>query len=165
MADTTEDALRRLEERLQRAAPEQLHHEIVAAVLGDVEVEDLEDVVVADDVDGARLVVEAVDDAAILRELRMEELDGDAAADPGVHRQVDRAHPALPQEPLHPIAAHDAPDQLVFRRQIDEAVPVFGAMADLVAVAGLAVGAGAHAFEFESAGRAGVKQRRPIALG
>ena len=54
---------------------QELHHEVVPVVVGDVEIEDLEDVVVADDVDRARLVEEAIDDFFVVRELRVQELD------------------------------------------------------------------------------------------
>ena len=63
------------EHGLHGPAVQVLHDEVVAVVLGDVEVEDLEDVVVADDVDRARLVEEAIDDFFVVRELRVQELD------------------------------------------------------------------------------------------
>ena len=59
------------EQVLHRPALEELHHEVVAVVLGDVSLDDFEDVFVADDVDGPRFVVEAVDDPLVVRVLRV----------------------------------------------------------------------------------------------
>ena len=73
-----------VDQRLQRPALEELHDEEAGAVLGGVEVEDLEDVVVPDHVDRARFVEEAVDDLLLVRVLRVEELDRHLAADDGV---------------------------------------------------------------------------------
>lgn len=61
------------------------------------EVEDLHDVLVVDLVDGARLLQEALHDAAIAGVLGAEDLDGDAAAEPDVLRLVHAAHRAFAQ--------------------------------------------------------------------
>src|SRR2546422_9528972 len=90
------------EQRLQRAAVQELHHEVLPVTLGDVQVEDLEDVVVPDDVDRARLVEEAIDDLLVVRKLRVQELDRHPRSDPGVHAHVDAPHAALAEEFLHP---------------------------------------------------------------
>ena len=66
-----------------------------------------------DQVDRARLVEEAIDDLLVVRELRVQELDRDAAADDRVLGEIDRAHAAAPEQLDHPVAADVDPDQLV----------------------------------------------------
>ncbi len=107
-----------LDKLLQSLADQELHDEVVPVVLGDVEVEDLEDVVVADDVHGPRLVEEALDDLLVVRVLRVEELDRHPRADHRVLGGVDGAHAALAERLGDHVAADGAADQLVhlFRR-------------------------------------------------
>ena len=121
---------------------QELHDEVVAVVVGDVEVEDLEDVVVADDVDGARFVEEAVDDLLVGGVLRVQELDGDARPDHRVLGHVHGAHPALAEEPRNPVAADVPSQQLVVGLDDGEIEAVLGAVEDLVLVLGLALGTG-----------------------
>ena len=73
------------------------------------EVEDLDDVLVRDHVDRARLVEEAGDDVRVARQHRVQQLDRDLAAEDGVLGEVDDAHSALAQK------ARDAvvPDRVV----------------------------------------------------
>src|SRR5207248_5950656 len=111
------------DEGMQGVALQELHHEVMAAVLADGEVEDLEDVVVADEVDGAGLVEEALHDPAVARVLRMEELDGDARADHRVLGEVDRSHPAPAEEPRDPIGADEAADERTAGAREEHAVP------------------------------------------
>src|SRR5690606_22826759 len=74
---------------------EVLHHEIERTVLELAEVEDADDVVVADAGRGLRLASEALDDARVVGVMRVQDLDRDLVADEEVARRVDRAHPAL----------------------------------------------------------------------
>src|SRR5207249_9956706 len=99
--------------RLQRAALEELHHEVVPPVVGDVEVEDLDDVVVTDQVDRARLVEKPVDDGAIGRKARVQHLDGDLGTDGGVLGDVHASHPAFADTPDDAVRAQGAPDQRI----------------------------------------------------
>src|SRR5207237_8684818 len=130
-----------LEERLQRATVQELHHEVVPVVLGDVQVEDLEDVVVADDVDRPRLVEEAVDDLVVVRELGMQELDRYPRADARVDAHVDGSHPALAEQPLHAVAADAATEQIVDGGDVRETAAILGAVENVVVVSVLTVGA------------------------
>ena len=131
-----------LEQRLQRPALQILHHEIVAVVLGDVEVEDLEDVVVPDDVDRARFVEEAVDDLLVGGELRVQELDRDAGTDPRMLGHVHRAHAALAELPPHPVGADVAADQLVVGLEPGQVEAILRTVEDFVLVLVCAFGAG-----------------------
>src|SRR6185295_2631406 len=79
----------------QRLARQVLHREVRLAVGGLAEVEDLDDVLVPDEVDGARLVEEAGHDVGVARERDVQQLDGDAAADDRVLGEVDDPHPPL----------------------------------------------------------------------
>ena len=93
-----------------REAPafEILHDEILPAIGESAEVEDLHDVVVPDEVGGARLVHEAFDHRGVARVLGVKDLDGDLAADLGVGRFVDRAKAAFAEEASHDVVP-DAP--------------------------------------------------------
>ena len=126
---------------LKGLALQELHDEVVPVVLGDVEVEDLEDVVVADDVDRSGFVEEAIDDLLVRGVLRMEELDRHARADDRMLGHVHRAHPALAEHLRHPVAADIAPDQLVVGLHRREIEAVLRAVEDLVLVLVLALGA------------------------
>ena len=127
---------------VQGMALQELHHEVVAAVPGDGEVEDLEDVVVADEIDGAGLVEEALDDPAVARVSRMEELDGDARADDGMLGEVDRSHPAPAEKPLDPVRADDGADERISGAREEHAV--LRTAQHLVFVPRRAVGAGSR---------------------
>ena len=65
------------------------------------DVDDVDDVRVADGVRGARLVHEALDQPAILGELAAQHLDGRLAPHERVFGQVDGAHPAFPEQHRH----------------------------------------------------------------
>ena len=166
LADLDEDGARDLQQHgsvgkhqiLKRLPVQELHDEVVAVVVGDVEVEDLEDVVVADDVDRARLVEEAIDDLLVVGVLRVQELDGDLRPDRRVLGHVDGAHPALPEELDDPVRADRVPDQVV-RYPAREAHAVLRAVEDVVVVGVVAVGAGpGHGIPVESPGCTAVKQ-------
>ena len=73
---------------------EQLHHQIREPGGRAHEVEDLDDVLVVDAVDGTGLVEEAAHDVGVVRELGQQKLDGHPAADRVVLGQEDGAHPA-----------------------------------------------------------------------
>src|SRR4029079_12319116 len=79
----------------QAEAVEELHREVVALVGQPPEREDVDDVRVADLVDGARLVDEAPNQLGVRSDVRRQHLDRDALADDGLDGRVDRAHPAL----------------------------------------------------------------------
>ena len=59
------------------------------------EVQDLDDVLVRDHVDRARLVEETRDDVRVARQGGVQQLDRDLATDDGVLRQIYDTHPAL----------------------------------------------------------------------
>ena len=103
----------RFQESLQRHAVQELHHEVVPAFVGDVEVEDLDDVVVADEVDRPRLVEEAVHHRLLGRVLRMQHLDRDLGPDGRVLAQIDGAHSAFAEELGDPVRADLAADHRV----------------------------------------------------
>ena len=92
---------------LERVALEVLHHHVDDAVLGLAEVGDVDDVLVVDLVGGARLAEEALAQALVLRQRRVEELERDVAADELVARAVHRAHAAHAEQLLDHVAAGD----------------------------------------------------------
>ena len=102
-----------LHERLQRPAVQELHHEVMAPAVGDVEIEDVDDVVVADDVHGLRFVEEALDDPLVRIEAGMEHLDRHLRADGGVLAHVDGAHSPFAEQLDDAPRADDASDHLV----------------------------------------------------
>ena len=79
----------------QALAVEKLHREVVALVGQPPEREDVDDVRVADLVDGARLVDEPAHQLRVRGDVRRQNLDRDALADHGLDGRVDRPHPAL----------------------------------------------------------------------
>ena len=120
--------------RRQRLAFEVLHHEEHAAEGIAAEVVDVDDVLVPDRVDRARLLVEALDDVLRAAELELEHLDRAAAADLAVLALEHHAHPALGQLALDHVAA-----QLL----ADEQVGVGAGAGERLA--GVGCGAGRHA--------------------
>jgi hypothetical protein len=66
---------------------------------------DLDDVLVADQVDRPRLLVEAPDHLAVGRQLAVDDLERDLLADDRVLGEVDHAHAADAQARLHPVIA------------------------------------------------------------
>jgi hypothetical protein len=88
-------------------AVEVLHHIVVAAVVERPEREDVDDVVVADLVDRARLGHEPRHHLRIDREPLRQHLDRDQLADQRVHRLEHRTEAALPQLGLDPVLADD----------------------------------------------------------
>ena len=126
-------------EVVERSPRQELHHEIVAAFRGDREIEDLEDVVVPDEIDRAGLVEEALHDLAVARVLRVQELDGDARADDGMLGEVDRSHPALPEEPLQPVGPDDAAEERIPGAR-EEHAEVESSLPLAVKAAGMSIG-------------------------
>ena len=86
-------------------AGEVFHDVIGRAVAAAPEIEDVDDAVVANGVDGARFVEEAADGGVVARELGLEHLDGDDAPDLGMHRAIDRAHATRADEPRQLVIA------------------------------------------------------------
>jgi hypothetical protein len=78
-----------------RFALQVLHHEVELAVLRVAEVGDVDDVLVADLIDGLRLGHEPADDVRVLRELGVDRLHGDLLADDGVLGQIHDPHSPL----------------------------------------------------------------------
>ncbi len=93
----------------QRLARQVLHDEVRLTVGGLAEVEDLDDVLVRDHVDRARLVEEAGDDVGIARQNGVQQLDRHLAAEDRVLGEVDDAHSALAQKARDPVV----PDRVV----------------------------------------------------
>ena len=83
------------DERLgERLALQVLHHDVGEPGIGDAVVVDLHGVLRVDARGGARLDLEATARIGALRELRSDELDGDAGAETLVVPEPDRAHAA-----------------------------------------------------------------------
>ena len=102
-----------LHERLQRPPLQEFHDEVVPAAVRDVEIENVDDVLVADDVHGLCLVEEPLDDPFIRVEAGMEHLDRHLRADGGVLAHVHGAHAAFAQDLDDPPGADLPSDHLV----------------------------------------------------
>ena len=76
----------------QAVAVQELHHEVVAAVGEPAEREDVDDVGVADLVDGAGLVDEPAHQLRVVGDVLSQDLDRDPLADHRLDRQVDGPH-------------------------------------------------------------------------
>src|SRR5690606_36371248 len=83
------------------------HDEEKRAIVEGAEVEDLDDVGVAERADYARFAQEALDVGALQAPVGVEDLDRHLLVEPHVHRGVDRAHRAAPDEPMDPVLAVD----------------------------------------------------------
>jgi hypothetical protein len=87
-------------EHLGQGLPlEELHRHVQAAVAGPTEVEDLDDVIVLDLADGGRLAAESLDRQVVARQLVVQHLDRDLAAQGHVLGLVDGPGGAV-AEPL-----------------------------------------------------------------
>ena len=93
----------------QRFARQVLHDEVRLAVGRLAEVQDLDDVLVRDHVDRARLVEETGDDVRVARQHGVQQLDGHLAAEDRVLGQVDDPHAPLAQKARDPVV----PDRVV----------------------------------------------------
>ena len=97
-----------LEHGVQRFAGDHLHHQVGGATgvveFGLAVVVDAGDAGVVQHGDGARLGAEPLDELGVRRELRLEHLDGDLAAEAGVRRLPDLAHAARGDESLKTVA-------------------------------------------------------------
>ena len=91
----------------QRLALQPLHDEVAAPVGQRAEREDVDDVRVADLIDRARLLHEALDLHRVDAELAAHHLDGDLLADDRLYARVDRGHAALAELGLDAILADD----------------------------------------------------------
>jgi hypothetical protein len=110
--------------RSSAVAVQVLHDDEVAAVdLGDVG--DRDDVVVADPRRAARLAVKSADRLAVLGVAIEDDLDRDPLVEPDVVGLVDRAHPALADQPLDQIPAVELPaDQRIRNALVDDRAAV-----------------------------------------
>ena len=98
-------------------ALEVLHHHVDDAVLGLAEVGDVDDVLVVDLIGGARFAEEALAQALVLGQRRVEELERDVAADELMARAVHRAHAADAEQRFdHVAAGDDRADERIARR-------------------------------------------------
>lgn len=88
----------RLQPVTEVAAVQVLHHEEHPALGGRAEVRDVDDVLVSDAARGLGLADESLDHVAAVGELLVEHLQRDLFLDDDVLREVDDAHPALPQQ-------------------------------------------------------------------
>ena len=97
-----------LDHGVQRLAVDQLHHQVGGAArvveLGLAVVVDAGDAGVVEHGDRAGLGAEPLDELGVGRELGLEHLDGDLAAEPGVQALPHLAHAAGGDEPLQPVA-------------------------------------------------------------
>ena len=89
---------------LRERAPAQVLHDHVGPAAFIAEVDDIDDVRVADAGRGARLALEALDGRFVLRDRGVQQLDGHEAAQALVGGLVDRAHPAV-AEHAHQLVA------------------------------------------------------------
>jgi hypothetical protein len=100
--------LPRLAQQLPQVAPlEELHHHVRGAVLEAAHVHHFHDVLVADGRRRERLAVEALKDRRVVRVLRVQTLDRDAALDQNVLALIDGAHAALTEFLDDPVAVLD----------------------------------------------------------
>src|SRR5206468_3426395 len=90
---------------------------IAVAGGGLAEVEDVDDVLVANIVDGLGLPEEAHEGVGVLGELPLQKLDGDLLADAGVQGQVDRPHAALTEDLGDAVAADLLSDSVCHARK------------------------------------------------
>ena len=99
----------------ERLALQVLHDQVVPPRRHHAHVEDVDDVLVADEVDRARLGVEALHQRGVGREVLVEHLHRDLAADERLLAQVDRAHAAVADPPDEAEAAHRGAQEWIGR--------------------------------------------------
>src|SRR5262249_47815610 len=87
----------------QGFALEELHHEVVTAVVEDSEREDVDDVAMLDAIDRAGLGDETRHHLTVGAELAVQYLDGDRFSNDGVHALVDASKAALAELLLHTV--------------------------------------------------------------
>jgi hypothetical protein len=124
-------------------------------------VEHVDDVLVADEVDGPRLREEALDDGGVPRALVIEHLHRYPAPDRGVHPLVDLPHPASTDHPSDAVAAHLLPQQRI-DAGITEGLPVGFTVAGLSG-GPTALGTHEHRPGSFAVSSAGVHSQRPRA--
>jgi hypothetical protein len=97
-----------------------LHHEVEQPALELAEVDDAHHVVVRQPADRGRLAVEADHHLVVERQLRVQDLDGEAAPHPRVARPVDPAHAALAEHGLDHVATGERlPHQRIAGRLVE----------------------------------------------
>jgi hypothetical protein len=97
---------------LAEGAPlQELHDEVVQAVVGLAEVGDVHDVRVPDLVDRPGLLEEARHELGVRAHVGVQDLDGHPLADGRMDAEVHRPHAAAGQRALHPVAADRSPFQ------------------------------------------------------
>jgi hypothetical protein len=84
---------------------EKLHEDVGSTVAGPASVEHLDDVRVMDGTGGPRFVEESPHQLCIMRQRWVQDLDGRAAFDQRIFRQVDFAEAALADEANNPVIA------------------------------------------------------------
>ena len=107
-----------VEDVLQLGALEQLHDEVLHALVGGAELGDLDAVGVVEAGGALGLAVEAFDELGVATKVGVEDLDGDVAAQQDVAAAVHRSHAALADERVEAIGARedgaDHPGQILF---------------------------------------------------
>jgi hypothetical protein len=99
--------------RAERLTVEELEHDVGQPVVGDVVVDQLDDVGVLERGDDLRLATEAGQRLGVVGELVAQELDREALGHTHVPRFVDGGHAALRHEALDPVRLHQhLPDPL-----------------------------------------------------
>ena len=93
-----------VEQLAQALAVDELHHDGLAAALGE-HVVDGDDVRMGEASDGDRLAAEALGDDRVGRQARLEPLEGDAPVERQVGGEPDLGHPSLSQSALQAVAA------------------------------------------------------------
>jgi hypothetical protein len=110
---------------LERLPDEQLHHEERRAVLGDVDVADLDGAGVAEAVDREGLALEPPADLRDARGLGVQDLERVVPPDL-VHADVDGGHPADAEQPYErPLVADDGPDAALGALVLRHGAPSF----------------------------------------
>ena len=93
-----------VEQLAQALAVDELHHDGLAATLGE-DVVDGDDVRMGEASDGDGLATEALGDDGVGRQARFQPLEGDAAVEREIGGQPHLGHPALGEPALQPVAA------------------------------------------------------------
>src|SRR5260370_17724405 len=86
---------------------EQLHDDVSNPVFRLVEIEGLDDVLVADGAGNFGLALKPLENFELCGEVSMNKLDGEAPRQPEVRSFVDQAHPALADAPFHAACASE----------------------------------------------------------
>ena len=90
------------EQRPERRAVKVLHHDVRRPIGEAPEIEHVDDPLVTDHVDRARLVEEPLDEVGICRRFDLEHLDRDARTDRRLHCEIHPPHAARSEQPRDP---------------------------------------------------------------